>query len=612
MGSIETGFSIDRNLSAPIQCDLMARFAWLAFLSSPAILHALTYEVFFSGLDDPAVLRSLRDASQLVSLQDHPPASINGLRYRIHSDLPALIETLHAFSYYEAVIEPILHPEPAGSYQVLMRIVPGPQYTLSSYEVYSESSQCDALAKIRECPSFSPKRLGLLIGKPAHSFEIVNGELNILTLLSECGYPLASITKRRVEVDMKTKEVRAAACIDEGERALFGASTFFGLQSVKPLFVKEKIGWKEGEIYDSSLIEKTQERLLKSELFSSVYISHEETLNALGEMPMKIRVAEAKHQRVSLGGFWGTVDGPGFTFNWIHRNIGGMGDVLSAKGDVSRRFIAGKFAYKKNDFLTFGQTYRAFGELSRENINPYLSFIYRGAQYIDRNLDPETSFSAGMKLEHINVSKSAVSGTYLLLGVPLFFRYENIDDALDPTQGVALIYSATPYQSLFFSNQHFVKQRLTGNFYIPFGHRRFTLALRAQFGSIAGATQKNVPMPKLFLGASENDLRGFRYKTVSPLNASKQPYGGRSAILTTAEIRWRVTKTIGLVPFADFGTVSFSQWPNFTDTWYKSVGIGFRYFTFFGPLRLDAGFPLNRRSGVDHRYQIYASVGQTF
>ena len=119
-------------------------------------------------------------------------------------------------------------------------------------------------------------------------------------------------------------------------------------------------------------------------------------------------------------------------------------------------------------------------------------------------------------------------------------------------------------------------------------------------------------MTKLFLGGSENELRGYRYKTVSPLNAHRKPFGGRSAIYATAEIRWKATKTIGIIPFADFGTVTLSQVPDFTAKWFKSVGGGLRYFTFFGPLRFDVGFPLNKRKGIDPNFQIYASVGQTF
>src|ERR1700693_4764150 len=124
---------------------------------------------------------------------------------------------------------------------------------------------------------------------------------------------------------MSDQTVHAAACIQEGPLAKFGPSTFFGLKGIKPRFIDSKIGWKEGEIYDSDLIVKTQERLLKSELFSSVYISHGEALDERGELPIKLRFSEAKHQRISIGGFYGTVDGPGFAFAWAHRNIGGMG-----------------------------------------------------------------------------------------------------------------------------------------------------------------------------------------------------------------------------------------------------------------------------------------------
>ena len=289
-----------------------------------------------------------------------------------------------------------------------------------------------------------------------------------------------------------------------------------------------------------------------------------------------------------------------------------MGDILSAKGDVSKRFIAGNITYKKPDFLTFDQTYRALGELSRENIRAYLAFIYRGANYIDRKIDAKTTVSAGMKLEHINVSNSASNGTYLVLGAPLFIRYDNSDNFLDPTQGISIVYSATPYQSLFHSNQHFVKQRLTTCFYAPIATPKLVLALRVQFGSVAGTDRENIPMTKLFLGGSENELRGYRYKTVSPLNHHRKPYGGRSAVYATAEIRLKLTKTIGLVPFADFGTVTFFSGSQFHGQMVQSGRRRPPLFFFFGPLRFDIGFPLDKRKGVDPNFQIYASVGQAF
>jgi len=586
-------------------------------LFTPTLLFSLNYNVHFIGLDDPAALKALKNTSQLISLDHHPPASINGLRYRAAADIPILLQTLRAFAYYDASITTDIE-EKEGVFQVYLFIQPGAQYKLSSYEVYQ--GDCTQIASISHCGHFTPEQLNLKLGSPALSVSIVNAELQLLTELARCGHPLAYIDKRRVEVDMKDKNVQAAACVQEGPLSKFGPLTFFGLKDTKPKFIESKIGWKEGDIYNTDLIETAQERLLKSELFSSVYISHGNELDAEGELPLKMRFTEAKYRQISLGGFYATVDGVGGSFAWTNRNIRGMGETLSVKGSIASShipqkitYIAGNITYKKPDFITFDQTYRAFAEISQLNIRPYDAFIYRGANYIEKQINLKTQFSAGLKLEHILITKSASNGTYLVLGLPLFFSYNTSDNMLNPTKGYSIVYSITPYQSFYLNHDTFAKQRITGNVYIPLSpDKRVTLALRMQLGSVAGAPQGNVPLSKLFLGGSEDELRGYRYKTVSPLNGNNQPLGGRSAIFATVETRFRITKTIGIVPFADFGTVSVSQFPQFNDKWLKSVGAGLRYFAFFGPLRFDVGFPLNKRKHVDNNFQIYGSVGQAF
>jgi translocation and assembly module TamA len=580
------------------------------WILSPTIAFSLAYQVQFVGVDDPMALKALQDSSALVSLISRPPASINGLRYRAINDIPGLIRTLHALAYYDASIEPTFEND-GDLIQVALLVSLGVQYKLSSYDVFN--GDCRQIAIVPHCEPLTPEVLNLQIGQAALSTDIVNAELNLLTELSRCGYPLAYIDKRRVEVDLASKTVMAASCVSEGPLSKFGPVTMFGLEHVKPRFIEQKIDWEEGDIYDSDAITKTQERLLKTELFSSVYISHGDTLDDQGELPIRLRLTEAKHKRVTLGVYWATVDGPGGTFAWTNRNTFGMGEIVSAKGDFSKRFLAGNIALKIPDFLKFDQTLRSFIELSRLNIRAYIAFIYRGAAFLDWKMSERGSLSLGLKVEHINISDSAAPGTYLLTGLPFFAKYFAADEVLDPSKGYALIYSMTPYQSLFYSNQHFAKQRFTANFYIPLApNKRLTLALRFQAGSIAGAKQKDVPISKLFLGGSEDDLRGYRYKTVGPLNEERKPLGGRSAIFCSVEGRLRITKTIGVVPFADFGTVTFSQWPKFDEKWFKSVGAGVRYFAFFGPLRFDVGFPLDRRKGIDPKFQIYASVGQAF
>ena len=105
-------------------------------------------------------------------------------------------------------------------------------------------------------------------------------------------------------------------------------------------------------------------------------------------------------------------------------------------------------------------------------------------------------------------------------------------------------------------------------------------------------------------------MRGYGYQRAGPIDASNVPIGGRSSLEFGAELRARVTETIGIVPFFDAGNVFASNFPERASLLY-SVGLGARYYTAIGPIRLDLAFPLKKRPG-DSIVQVYISIGQAF
>ena len=72
-----------------------------------------------------------------------------------------------------------------------------------------------------------------------------------------------------------------------------------------------------------------------------------------------------------------------------------------------------------------------------------------------------------------------------------------------------------------------------------------------------------------------------------------------------------MTETIGGVAFLDAGTAYEAAFPDFDEDLRLGTGVGVRYFTPIGPLRLDVAVPLNRRD-VDDAFQLYISIGQAF
>ena len=132
----------------------------------------------------------------------------------------------------------------------------------------------------------------------------------------------------------------------------------------------------------------------------------------------------------------------------------------------------------------------------------------------------------------------------------------------------------------------------------------------AMAGWSAGDTL-TLPTDKRFFGGGGGSIRGYGYHRVGPVNAQNVALGGRSLVELGTELRIRITETLGLVPFIDAGNVYNAMLPVPSQSLLVGSGLGLRYYTAFGPLRLDVGTPVPKRRH-DDPVQIYISLGQAF
>ncbi len=210
-------------------------------------------------------------------------------------------------------------------------------------------------------------------------------------------------------------------------------------------------------------------------------------------------------------------------------------------------------------------------------------------------------------------SASPQNGNYWLLEVPLYVRYSTANDLLNPTKGFTIEWTATPSADLSMIKRPYLINQFSESTYLALDKNgAVVIAQQLTLGSIWSPSLHATPLSKRYFGGSDEDLRGYRYRTVSPLNHDDKPIGGRSAIYFTLETRFRITKSIGLVPFLDIGHVEKDVYPHLHGKWLKSTGLGLRYFSFMGPFRCDIAFPLDRRKKIDPVYRILVSIGQTF
>lgn len=570
---------------------------------------SVSYTVQYLGIDDSSVVKTLRSTTQLSTLKKRPPDSINAVRYRAESDIPEILKVLHAYGYYEASVS-IQVEEGFEQVLVLVKIDPGPVYKIESFDIQMYEM---APGQETKCAPFKLKTLGITLGRPMRAVKEVNAELKILELLSQCGYPLASIAKREIIADGETKTVSIKIEVKAGPFSRFGALAIEGNKRVRPLFFQEKLEWKQGESYNSILVQDTQQALIDSGLFSSVIITHGDTLSDKGELPMHIEVAESKHRSINIGVSYQTYYGPGITLGWENRNIAGLGQKLSLQGDVTKRSHTGLATYIFPNFGRIGQDYVWQAQAMHENITPYSERTYNLTNRIERRIGKKIRVSIGGKAERLLVTSSAQNGEYWLLELPLYFAWSGANSLLNPTKGIAFEYTGVPTFNINTAKDIYFSNVFAVSHYLPVNRSHaFVIAQKVTVGSIFSKDEHLIPLSKRFFGGSEEDLRGYAYQTVSPIADHHKPYGGSSEFFYTLETRFRVSKSVGLVPFFDMGNVYANILPSFKGQWLKSVGIGVRYFSFMGPFRLDVGFPLEKRKDLDKNYRILVSIGQTF
>jgi translocation and assembly module TamA len=139
---------------------------------------------------------------------------------------------------------------------------------------------------------------------------------------------------------------------------------------------------------------------------------------------------------------------------------------------------------------------------------------------------------------------------------------------------------------------------------------RGVIALRGQAASIQGVPQFGVPPDQRLYAGGSGTVRGYTYQTIGPLFADDNPEGGLGMDAGSVEFRQRIGKSFGVVPFVDAGQVDAGSAP-FTGTLRVGIGIGARYYTSIGPIRVDIAMPLTRVA-VSGAFALYVGLGEAY
>lgn len=566
---------------------------------------ATGYVVSFQGVNDEATLELLKHSSQLVLLQNSPPDTRFGLRRRADDDLEHFVDVLHSLAYYNARVEIYIDAD-ATPPEVLVNIQTGPKYALKEYIVVPVSDTCADLPY----DEINAEMLGMSIGCPATPEAILNSEDEMLNYLAVWGYPFGKIVKREVIADQATKTISVRLEIDPGAFGYFGDTEIGGAKKTKMRFFQKRIRWHKGDRYEPCQVERTRDALEDSGIFSSVNISLGEA-DEEGLIPMEIDVVEARQRSLGFGVSYTTLLGPGVTAEWEHRNFRGMGEKLGFNVSIWERLKEASLSYAIPYYGSRRQELIWMLDAEEDITKGYTARSASFSGTILRRLNKFSQLSYGAQLKELRDSRSNNNRDFTLFKTPVEYRWSNADSLLDPHHGISVDLRSVPSMQIFAPMFYYQTNTAIFSAYYPWSPN-ITLAGKAVFGSIFGSPEITIPPSERFYAGTDSLLRGYQYKTVSPLDAEDDPIGGRSMMVYSFEFRQKLTENWGWVAFYDVGNVYSEILPPFDHKLLNSVGFGVRYYTPVGPLRADFAFPLNPRKNIDKAFQFYISIGQSF
>ncbi len=572
------------------------------------------YDVAITGLTVRRLTRRFHSLSILAAAHNKR-ASAEQVLARANQDVKTLELLLRSDGYYDAeasfTILPPAQTKARG--EVRIKVEPGPRYNLASVGV----TGADTLP-----PGLPRRALGLKPGEPIVAPVITAAEANVKLRLPQEGYPFVKLGDHDVVLNADTHTGDYLLPVDPGARARFGSLVIAG-KPVLPLTQLEVMPrFHADELYDSRLVEDLRRDLMASGLFATVAVTN---VDAGAKTPdgaevVDIQVQGAPAKPHDLSGSIGYQTGLGATaeVDWTDHDLAPPEGALTLRGLYGTQQSLAGITFQRSDFRLRDQSLQLVAQVSHETLDAYDADIAQLSATLARSSTPiwqkvwTWSFGAEAlasdETGYDPALAETVRRTYEIVALPLQAQYDRSDDLLNPTRGYRLSLAPTPELSLGDGARPYVEATFNATAYEPI-LKNVVLAGRLQLGSIFGAPVQDIAPSQRFYAGGGGSVRGFAYQGVGPKDPAGDPIGGVSSTLVSLESRFRLGD-YGLVAFIDSGEIYETATPNFTDLRY-GAGLGFRYYTSFGPLRVDVATPVGRRPG-DAPLGVYISIGQTF
>ncbi len=537
----------------------------------------------------------------------------------------------------------MLTPDKNGI-EITLTINEGPRYKIRQLRIYERGPNGEEVTPI----GGRRKLRNMVRAKSGDWFnraELLDDLQSIRTMYRDHGFANVEANPQ-TRLDEKTHQVDVVVPIVRGPLVHFERIEIRGNSKTRDKVIRREMEVQEGDKYSETLLDESRERVTALGYFERVDISQEQG-SAPNKMNVYVEVTERPTGTFQVGAGFSSIESFIATAQVQQANLFGNGQSLSLQAQVSglRQLVDLRFFepyFLDSEFSTsidlFDQL-RIYNDFSQTSRGGSLTFGY---PLVEPTLVASVTYTA--ELDRVSTqtqstflgTSSAVSVFTRLPLANLFsdgwtssvrpaLTYDTRDNRLFPTSGIYLSASTELASSFLGSQNHFLRDRLTGRFYYPLGHG-MVLKLNTETGLVTSPDKEGVPIFARFFLGGIYDVRGFYFRSIGPrmpLTSTTDPnsapiqdganIGGNLEYYQNLEFEFPIIDKVGIrgVFFTDAGNAwnleqnycrtggasipysvtnpcfTLSSLGNLRTSW----GFGIRWFSPLGPLRFEWGFP---------------------
>lgn len=597
------------------------------------------YKAVFKVEGGPKELAGkMEGLSQLEALKKEPPDSTLALERRARLDQEAAVKLMHSQCYYNGEAE-ISMDEQAKPVVVTITLKPGPRYHVGHALVhYDPKPNIPDAFLHRErvtgfwglekeklpAPEFPVEVPGVQAGEPIEASAMLDAVDNIPKELVQRGYPMAKVVKSIYTLNKPKLQLNADIVIDPGPPAYMGNAAIKGNKEVNTSYLERLMPWDPGqEPWDNELMQDYANSLRSTGIFRTVEVKpgKPETVNGIAVLPVEVELAEGPQRTISASARYDSDTGFGVEGTWEHRNLFHNGEKIQVTAPISQEETGVKVHFEKPAF--FGRRQRLLADAAAlyEITEAYQQRFVRGSLGMERRLARQWTgaVSLGGETGYLKDNEHDEK-PYMVVSPQGGFRYDGRNDKFNPSKGTMLEVQLRPFTGYYEEEFRAFAGKITAAaWYAPLGRKpdgaiddTLVLAGRYQAGAMPASTSlRSIPSSLRYFAGGAGTVRGYPYQAIGPRDSEDDPLGGRSFQVLNLEARYMVAENIGIVPFLDGGMVFKDEYPDVLGDMNWGLGLGFRYYTPIGPVRLDVAAPLHYIEG-DPPVQFYISIGQSF